>query len=160
MRAFWAKAIPFLTLFFCQMKLATDTPNTASGEVLLTVAGTQHPVKFDLKVMRDWSKLTGKAPSEFGQLLADDYLEALTSLLTVAVRRYAGLPAFSQDDATDVMQDMLPAEAELVGQAIADATLTVNPLLAALSKQVAAKSEALQAPNSNGSNTSTSASAS
>jgi hypothetical protein len=143
------------------MKLATDTPNTASGEVFLTVAGTQHPVKFDLKVMRDWSKLTGKAPSEFGQLLADDYLEALTSLLTVAVRRYVpGNAQFSQDDATDVMQDMLPAEAELVGQAIADATLTVNPLLAALSKQVAAKSEALQAPNSNGSSTSTSASAS
>jgi hypothetical protein len=142
------------------MKLATDTPNTASGEVLLTVAGAQHPVKFDLKVMRDWSKLTGKAPSEFGQLLADDYLEALTGLLTVAVRRYVGTPAFSQDDAADLMQDITPAEAELVGQAIANATLTINPLLAALSKQVAAKSEALQAPNTNGSSTSTSDSAS
>jgi hypothetical protein len=56
------------------------------------------------------------------------------------------------------MQDMTPAEAELVAQAIGDATLTVNPLLAALSKQVAAKSQALQPiPNENGSSTSTSA---
>lgn len=142
------------------MKIAI-TPNTASGEVSLTVAGTQYPVKFDLKVMRDWSKFTGKAPSQFGELLSADYLEALTGLLTVAVRRYVSLPDFSQDDAADLMQEMTPAEAELVGQAIADATLTVNPLLAALSKQVAAKSEALQsAPNTNGSSTSTSDSAS
>jgi hypothetical protein len=144
--------------FFCQMKLATDTPNTASGEVLLTVAGTQHSVKFDLKVMRDWSKLTGKAPSEFGQLLADDYLEALTGLLTVAVRRYVGLEKFSQDDAADLMQDMTPDEAELVGQAIANATMVVNPLLAALSKQVTAKTQALQpTPNASGNSTSISA---
>jgi hypothetical protein len=145
--------------FFCQMKLATDTPNTASGETMLTVAGTQHPVKFDLKVMRDWSKLTGKAPSEFGQLLADDYLEALTGLLTVAVRRYVtGNEKFSQDDAADLMQDMTPDEAELVGQAIANATMVVNPLLAALSKQVTAKTQALQpTPNASGSSTSISA---
>ena len=142
------------------------TPNSARGEVLLTVAGQTYPVKFNLNVMRDWSKLTGKGPSEFGQLLSDDYTEALTSLITCAVRRFvpgAVYPAgFSQDDAGDLLDEMSPDEATRIAEAITESITVVNPLLAALSKQVAAKNAALHPaiPPESGTSTSPSASAS
>jgi len=133
-------------------------PNTARGQVLLTVLGVAHPVKFNLNVLRDWSKLTGRAPSDFGQLLTEDYAEALTSLLTCAVRRFVpGQATFSQDDAADLLDAMSPTEATTVAEAITEAVTVVNPLLAALSKQVAAKSQALRPKPLPASGTTTSA---
>ncbi|MGI4736330.1 MAG: hypothetical protein ACRYG7_14225 [Janthinobacterium lividum] len=137
-------------------------PNTARGEVSLTVGGSQYPVKFNMNVMRDWTKLTGRAPSEFGEVLSSDYTEALTSIITCAVRRFvpgAVYPAgFTQDDAADLLDEMGPEEATNVAEAITEAVTVVNPLLAALSKQVAAKTAALHqvTPSENGPNISAS----
>ena len=139
------------------------TPNPARGEATITIAGQAYPIRFGLNVLRDWTKLTGKKPTEFGQLLSDDYTEALTSLLACAVRRgVPGQSAFTQDDAGDLIDLMPEQEAVSIGEAITEAVTTGDPLMAALSKQVAAKNKALRekAQSENGTASSTSDSAS
>ena len=139
------------------------TPNTARGEATLTIAGQPHTIRFGLNVLRDWTKLTGKKPTEFGQMLSDDYTEALTSLLACAVRRFVpGQADFTQDEAGDLIDTLTPGEAASIGEAITEAVTTGDPLMAALSKQVAAKNQALRqtAPTESGTASSTLASAS
>jgi hypothetical protein len=139
------------------------TPNPARGEATITIAGQAHPVRFGLNVLRDWTKLTGKKPTEFGQMLSDDYTEALTSLLACAVRRCVpGQQDFTQDNAGDLIDEMGKEEAESIGEAITEAVTTGDPLMAALSKQVAAKNKALRekVQSESGTDSSTSDSAS
>jgi hypothetical protein len=122
-----------------------NLPNTARGEATLTIAGQAYPIRFGMNVLRDWTKLTGKKPTEFGQLLSDDYTEALTSLLACAVRRCVpGQQEFTQDNAGDLIDLMPEEEAVSIGDAITEAVTTGDPLMAALSKQVAAKNKALR----------------
>jgi hypothetical protein len=131
--AFWAKVNPFLPFFL--MKAVRTTPSAARGEVSLTISGKQYPVRFGMNVMRDFTKLTGKAPSEFGRLLGEDYVEALSGLVYCAAKRYVPaneLPVdFSQDHAADLIDGMLPAEADEIGEAIVEAVTVGNPLLTA-----------------------------
>jgi hypothetical protein len=151
-------------LFF-YMKAVTTTPNAARGEVSITIAGVAYPVRFGMNVMRDFTKLTGRAPSEFGQLLADDYNEALSGIVYCAVKRYVGadnLPTgFDQDAACDLIEDLSLAEADAVADAIAEAVTVGNPLLTSLTAKVVSKSRAaaLTQPES-GTNSSTSLSVS
>lgn len=126
------------------MKLASDTPNTARGEVKLTIGGEQHAVRFGLNVMRDWSKQTDKAPSEFGVQLEENHVETLAVFLGCAVRRYVPGSEFTSDDAADLIEDMTPDEANAVAEAILEA-VSIDPLAAALRKQVAAKAAAQKA---------------
>lgn len=147
------------------MKASTNTPNAARGEVSLNIAGTQSPVRFGMNVMRDFTKLTGKAPSEFGALLADDFNEALSGLVYCAVKRYVPadkLPAgFDQDAACDLIEDFTTEEADAVADAITEAVTVGNPLLTSLTAKVASKNRELQPTQpENGTPTSTLPSAS
>ena len=139
------------------------TPNAARGEAAITIAGQTYPIRFGLNVLRDWTKLTGKKPTDFGALLSDDYTEALTSLLACAVRRCVpDQQAFTQDNAGDLIDALSAGEAASIGEAITEAVTTGDPLMAALSKQVAAKNKALRASlqSENGTDSLTSDSAS
>ncbi len=147
------------------MKATPTTPTTARGEASLTIGGVAHPVRFGMNVMRDFTKLTGKAPSEFGQLLAEDYVEALSGLVYCAAKRYvpAGqLPeGFNPEAAADLIDSMSPAEADEVGEAIVEAVTVGNLLLTSLTAKVASRNQAARAatPTESGSSTSTSPSA-
>jgi hypothetical protein len=137
---------PFhFSLFY--MKASRTTPNTARGEVQLTIGGQQYPVRFGMNVMRDFTKLTGKAPSEFGRLLGEDYVEALSGLVYCAAKRYVPadqLPeGFYLDHAADLIDAMQPAEADEIGEAIVEAVTVGNPLLTALTAKVASKTQAV-----------------
>jgi hypothetical protein len=154
---------PFFHSLFYQMKLATPIPNAARGEVQLTIAGEQYAVRFGLNVMRDWSKLSDKAPSEFGVQLEENHVETLAVFLSCAVRRYVPAAAlsggFGPDEAADLIESMSPDEADAVAEAILEA-VSIDPLAAALRKQVAAKAAAQKAQQKNGGATSISGSAS
>ncbi|TVT43119.1 hypothetical protein FNT36_03230 [Hymenobacter setariae] len=139
------------------------TPNTARGEVRLTIAGQQHPVRFNLNVMRDWSKLSGRPASEFNLAIIEDHIEAFSSIITCAIRRFVpAYPEYAQDLAVDLLEEMPQAEADAIAEAITEATVTVNPLLASMSKQLAAKMQALtpSTPSENGATSETSLTAS
>lgn len=139
------------------------TPNTARGEVRLTVAGQQYPVRFNLNVMRDWSKLSGKPASSFGLAIIEDHIEAFSGVITCAVRRYVpGQADYTQDQAVDLLDEMPQSEADAVAEAITEATTTVNPLLAAMNEKVAAKTQAQAqpAPSESGTTSATSLSVS
>jgi hypothetical protein len=160
---FCGRKLSHFSFLFSANMVVNTTPNTARGEAHITIAGQAHPIRFGMNVLRDWTKLTGKKPTEFGALLSDDYTEALTSLLSCAVRRFVpDQQAFTQDDAGDLIDVMTKEEAESIGEAITEAVTTGDPLMAALSKQVAAKNKALrETPQSeNGTDSSTSDSAS
>jgi hypothetical protein len=151
--------------FFCQMKVA-NTPAVAPGESTVTIQGVAYKLRFSLNVLRDFSTLTGRGPSELGPMLTDNYAEALTALMACAVRRFVPSTVFpkgfSQDDAADLI-DALPAdEAKALAEAITEAIVSPNPLMAALTATVAAKNRArtLSATSESGTNTSTSDSAS
>lgn len=139
------------------------TPNAARGEATITIGGQAYSIRFGMNVLRDWTKQTGKKPTEFGQLLSDDYTEALTSLLACAVRRgVPGQAGFTQDDAGDLIDTLSAEEATGIGEAITEAVTTGDPLMAALSKQVAARNKALRESlqSENGTDSATSDSAS
>ncbi len=146
------------------MKVATSSataPNAARGEALLTIGGEQYPVRFGMNVMRDFSKLTGKAPSEFGALLGQDYIEALTGIVCCAVRRHVPRAVFeaqfTQDDAADLIDGLSAEEVDALAEGITEA-VSVGPLMAALMAKVTAKNEASQpeaTPPANGTSTST-----
>jgi hypothetical protein len=143
--AFWAKVIPFLPLFLMK---ATTNPNAARGEATLTIAGEKYTIRFGMNVMRDFTQLTGKAPSEFGQLLSTDYNEALSSIVYCAIKRYVPsekLPAeFSQDAAADLIDAFTQQEADEVAEAITEAVTVGNTLLTSLTAKVASKTKAAQ----------------
>ena len=125
---------------------ATTTPNAARGEVQITIAGVQHPVRFSLNVLRDWSKLTGQAPTEFGMAIVLDHVEAFSGIIACAIRRYVpGQVDYTQEQAVDLLEDMSQPEADAIAEAITEATTTVNPLLAAMNQKVAAKKAAMDA---------------
>lgn len=135
----------------------TTNASLARGEVSLTVKGTPYPICFNLNVLRDFSRLTGRGPSELGQLLTENYAEALTALLTCAVRRFVpGTADFSQDDAGDLIQQLPAEEAQALAEAITEAIIAPDPLMAALTATVAARSTPRQTPAKNGTSTSTS----
>ncbi|MVN75184.1 hypothetical protein GO988_02490 [Hymenobacter sp. HMF4947] len=97
-------------------------------------------------------------------MLTENYAEALTALLSCAVRRFvpaSALPGgFSQDDAGDLIQQLPPTEARTLAEAITEAIVSPNPLMAALTATVAARNQARQMPAASGTHTSTSPSAS
>jgi hypothetical protein len=145
------------------MKAVKNIPNTARGEVTITIAGHQYPVRFNLNVMRDWSKLTDRAASEFGLAIIEDHIEAFSGVITCAVRRYApGLADYTQEQAVDLLEELPQSEADAIAEAITEATTTVNPLLAAMNQKVAAKTKRLNPPtqSENGTTSDTSLSAS
>lgn len=134
----------------------TLTPNAARGEVNITIAGKTYPVRFSLNVLRDWTKLSGLPASDFGAAIVADHIEAFSGIIACAVRRFVpGLENFTQDQAADLIEEMSQPEADAIAEAITEATTTVNPMLAAMSKQVAAKKQALVAPSENGAASST-----
>jgi hypothetical protein len=124
------------------MKATSTTPNAARGEVTITIAGQQYQVRFSLNVLRDWSKLTGRAASEFGLAIIEDHIEAFSGIITCAVQRFAPALSFTQDQAVDLLEEMPQAEADAIAEAITEATSTVNPLLASMTKVLAAKTQA------------------
>ena len=144
------------------MKASTTTPNTARGEVTITIAGVAYPVRFSLNVLRDWTKLSGRPASEFGLAIIEDHIEAFSGLIACAVQRYAPSLDYTQEQAVDLLEEMPQAEADAIAEAIAEATTTVNPLLASMTKQLTAKAQALTAstPNKSGATGSTSLTAS
>jgi hypothetical protein len=137
--------------FSATMEVAT-IPNAARGEVNITIAGQRYPVRFSLNVLRDWSKLTGRAASEFGLAIIEDHIEAFSGIITCAVQRFAPALSFTQDQAVDLLEEMPQAEADAIAEAITEATSTVNPLLASMTKVLAAKTQAPTAstPNESG----------
>lgn len=122
-----------------------NTPNAARGEVTLTFSGQKHLVRFGMNVMRDFSKLTGRAPSEFGDVLGDDYTEALTAIVSCAVKRYVPADAlpngFTQEDAADYIDELSQEEADALAEAITEA-VTVPPLMTSLMAKVTVKNAA------------------
>ncbi|MGI4822247.1 MAG: hypothetical protein ACRYFV_13640 [Janthinobacterium lividum] len=127
---------------------ANKTPNAARGEVSLAFGGQKHPVRFNMNVMRDFSKLTGRAPSEFGNVLGEDYTEALTAIVSCAVNRFVPaefLPnGFTQDDAADYIDDLSKEDADALAEAITEA-VTVPPLMTSLMAKVKVKNAARNA---------------
>jgi hypothetical protein len=137
--------------------------NTARGQATITIAGQKYPVKFNLNVLRDWTKLTGRAASEFGLAIAEDHIEAFSGLILCAIRRHVASHAeYTQEQVVDLLDDMSQPEADELAEAITEATMAVSPLLASMSKQLAAKAQALNAstPSENGATGTTSDSAS
>jgi hypothetical protein len=138
-------------------------PNTARGQVNLTIASQQYPIKFNLNVLRDWTKLTGRAASEFGLAIVEDHIEAFSGLIMCAIRRLVpGHAEFTQEQTVDLLEDMSQSEADQLAEAITEATTAVNPLLASMSKQFAMKARSLNpsTPTENGAAGTTSDSAS
>ena len=133
-------------------------PTTARGEATVTIAGTPHPVRFSLNVLRDFTQATGRKLSEVGALLADDIAETIGRLLTHAVRRYVpGQQQLSYEAGFDLMEAMPQAEADQVADAIFEAVkLKQNPLVGAL----IAKTHGPSAQPTNGTDTEPSPSAS
>ncbi|MVN78920.1 hypothetical protein GO988_21535 [Hymenobacter sp. HMF4947] len=127
------------------MKASPTVPNAARGEVTLTIAGAQHTIRFGMNVMRDFSKLTGRAPSEFGEVLGDDYTEALTGIVSCAITRYVpaeDLPnGFDQDAAADFIDALSREDADALAEAITEA-VTVPPLMTSLMAKVKVKNQA------------------
>jgi hypothetical protein len=125
----------------------TSAPNAARGEASITIAGQQYPIRFSLNVLRDWTKLSGRAASEFGLALVEDHIEAFSGIITCAVRRFVPPHAeFTQDAAIDLLDEMSQPEADALAKAIMEATTTVNPLLAAMSRQLAVQNQAAASP--------------
>ena len=140
--------------------MKVPSPSLPPGQVQLTINAAQHPIQFNLNVLRDFTRLTGRGPSELGPMLAENYAETLTALLTCAVRRFVpGAADFSQDDAGDLIQQLPVAEAKALAEAITEAIIAPDPLMAALTATVAARSTSRQTPSVNGTSISTSASA-
>lgn len=133
-------------------------PLPGRGEVLLTVGGSQYPVRFSLAVLHDYTTATGTKLLDLGTHLNDDLLGTIAQLLTCAVRRYvpgAELPAgFELADGLDLMEEMGKEESDAVATAIwAAVRVDTNPLLAAL----IAKAPKASAPTTtNGDSTKTS----
>ncbi|WP_233635923.1 hypothetical protein [Hymenobacter setariae] len=143
--------------------MSTTAINTARGQVNLTIAGTQYPIKFNLNVLRDWTKLTGRAASEFGLAIVEDHIEAFSGLIMCAVRRLVpGHAGYTQEQVVDLLDEMSQPEADQLAEAISEATTAVNPLLASMSKQFAKRAQSLNpsTPTENGATGTTSASAS
>jgi hypothetical protein len=143
--------------------MTTTSPNTARGQATLTIAGKQYPVRFTLNVLRDWTKLTGRAASEFGLAIVEDHIEAFSGLIMCAVRRHVpGQSEFTQDQAVDLLEVMEQPEADKLAEAITEATTAVLPLLASMSQQFATKAQSLNpsTPTENGATGTTSDSAS
>ena len=138
----------------------TSTPTAARGEVTLTIAGNQVPLRFGMNVMRDLTKLTGKGPAEFAAFLGENFDEATTAIVACAVKR-ATNAEFTQDDAGDLLDALSPVENDALAEAITEA-VSVGPLMAALLAKIAAKtpSPVPEVPSESGTNTSTSLSAS
>lgn len=140
-------------------------PNTTSvdlrGNATITLGGTAYPISFGMLVMRDFSKLTGRAPSDFGNVLSEDYITAFGSLVYCAIKRYVPadkLPeGFNEEAALELIDAMAQEEADVIAAAILYAVTTANPLVASFTAQTKARNEAA-APTKNGKITSTSAS--
>jgi hypothetical protein len=131
------------------MKASPTAPNAARGEVYLTIGGKKYPVRFGMNVMRDFTKLTGAAPSDFGRLLGEDYVEALSGLVYCAAKRYVAadkLPEnFDQDAAAELIDGMQADEADAIAEAIVEAVTVGNPLLTSLTAKVASRNQAVRA---------------
>jgi hypothetical protein len=129
---------------------ATITHALAPGEAVVTIQGVAYPLRFNLNVLRDFSQLTGRGPSELGRMLSDNYAEALTAIMTCAVRRFVPSTVFpngfSLDDAGDLIQQLPADEAKALAEAITEAIVSPNPLMAALTATVAAKNKARKTP--------------
>jgi hypothetical protein len=143
--------------------MTSTAPNTARGQVNITIAGKQYPIRFTLNVLRDWTKLSGRAASEFGLAIVEDHIEVFSGLIMCAIRRF--VPAYSeytQEQAVDLLEEMAQAEADQLAEAIAEATTMITPLLASMSKQFETKAQVLNAstPTENGAPGTTSDSAS
>ncbi|MBJ6141777.1 hypothetical protein [Hymenobacter sp. BT559] len=127
----------------------TPTHALAPGEAAVTIQGVAYPLRFNLNVLRDFSQLTGRGPSELGRMLSDNYAEALTAIITCAVRRFVPKEVFpngfSLDDAGDLIQQLPEDEAQALAEAITEAIVSPNPLMAALTATVAAKNRARSA---------------
>ena len=127
---------------------ATPTHALAPGEATVTIQGTPYALRFNLNVLRDFSQLTGRGPSELGRMLSENYAEALTAIITCAVRRFVPPTVFpggfSLDDAGDLIQQLPAAEAQALAEALTEAIVSPNPLMAALTATVAAKTQALK----------------
>lgn len=125
---------------------ATSTQALAPGEAAVTIEGTVYTLRFNLNLLRDFSQLTGRGPSDLGRMISDNYAEALTALLTCAVRRFVPSTVFpngfSLDDAGDLIQQLPANEAQALAEAITEAIVSPNPLMAALTTTVAAKNKA------------------
>ena len=130
------------------------TPNAARGEATITIAGQPHTIRFGMNVMRDVTKLTGLGTGDFAQLLSTDFNEAATALVACAVNRYVpGQPAFSQDDAGELIDCLSPTENDALAAAIKE-TLSVGPLLASLMAKVTPPAVAPElTPSENGTST-------
>jgi hypothetical protein len=127
--------------------MKATTPNTlAPGEAAVTIQGVSYPLRFNLNVLRDFSQLTGRGPSELGRMLSDNYAETLTAIIACAVRRFVPKEifpnGFSLDDAGDLIQQLPADEAQALAEAITEAIVSPNPLMAALTTTVAAKNKA------------------
>lgn len=129
------------------MKDSLKTSKAAPGEAHITIAGTQHAIKFPLNVMRDWGTLTGRPATDFGVAIIENHLEAFSGLIACAVRRFVPEHAdFTQEQAVDLIEEMGQAEANALAKVIIPAITKPNPLLLALAKQVATQHKALPAP--------------
>jgi hypothetical protein len=128
---------------------ATTTHALAPGEAIVTIQGVAYPVRFDLNVLRDFSKLTGRGPSELGGMISENYAETLTAIITCAVRRFVPSivfpDGFSLDNAGDLIQQLPAEEAQALAEAITEAVVSPNPLMVALTATVAAKNKARKA---------------
>jgi hypothetical protein len=144
------------------MKATSTTPNVARGEVLITIAGTQYPVRFGMNVMKDFSKLTGKAPSELGVALSENPDNTLGSLVLLAIRRYVpGQAEIAEEVVYDLIDGLSAEEIDAITEAITEAVAVGNPLLLPLSAKVAARGKAAaeSIASENGTSSSTSLSA-
>lgn len=138
-------------------------PNPARGEVLLPVVEGEapFPVRFSLKALHDYTTRTGHSLASIGLDMTEDTLGTIGQLLTSAVRLYVPgsvrPAAFELNDALDLMERLSDEQGEQVAAAIwAAIRIESNPLLKALIAQAPKPS----APETNGTSTSTSASAS
>lgn len=134
-------------------------PNPARGEVLLPIieGSAPYPVRFSLKVLHDYTQTTGKKLMDIGELLTDDFIGTIGHLVASAVRCYvpgAVTPAGYQiGDALDLIDRLEPAQTTALMDAVMQAVrIDQSPLFQAL----IAKSQTLPAPETSGTNTSTS----
>jgi hypothetical protein len=144
---------------FIQPPVGT-VPNTARGEVLLPVVegGARYPVRFSLRVLHDYTIITGKSLMDIGELLTSDFIGTVGQLVASAVRccvPSAVVPVgYDVGDALDLVDRLSAEETTTLMDAVMQAVrIDQTPLFQAL----IAKSQSLSTPaEANGASTSTS----
>lgn len=121
--------------------LPTLTANTYAGEVTVRLGGAPRRLRFGMNTLRDYTALTGSPAGNFGLDFQTDYNAALLHIVYCAIKRYTPadeLPeGFGLDAVGDWLDELAPEDADRLAATLIASVKTVNPLVAAVVKQVA-----------------------